>query len=246
MKKRIVTTAALLFAFSVSAPAHAASEPITFDFDDSDPSVELTTPFQQTSLAFEISVTSNQGVYISGDANNGDIGVWSLIAPSGPNLMKIWDNADISLNQPSSGWDVACSTGDTGGPSVTLTITSYFEGNIVEGPRIVALGALNEWQTISSSVAGLVDRINIEGRDSTMSTQPFGCDDLVLYEESATTTTEVTTTTTDVVTTQASSENTLVKTGADGSRGAQAAILLLALGAIALVFTRRQARVASK
>lgn len=160
--------------------------------------------------------------------------------------MKIWDNADISLNQPSSGWDVACSTGDTGGPSVTLTITSYFEGNIVEGPRIVALGALNEWQTISSSVAGLVDRINIEGRDSTMSTQPFGCDDLVLYEESATTTTEVTTTTTDVVTTQASSENTLVKTGADGSRGAQAAILLLALGAIALVFTRRQARVASK
>ena len=235
-RKLIAAVVAGLVTFGFTSVARATTDDVVFDFDSSDPAVDITAPASITSGSHTIDVTTNYGIYVSGDANNGDPGGWSLIAPSSPNLMKIWDNADIAISDTSYGWSVSCSTGNMAS-NVTVTITSYFEGSVVETVSS-ALGTLNNWETLTSTSDAEVDRIDIVGRDSSdlTSTAPFGCDDLTLhYAPEATTTT-----TTEVSTTQAPTDDTLVKTGTDGSRGAQTALLLIALGATAFVVTRRR------
>ena len=234
-KKAFAVVVATLATIGFTSVARATTDDVTFDFDSSAPSSAVTAPTSITFDSLTIDVTTNQMVEISGGVGYGDLGTWSIIPQSPTNLMKIWDNANLELSESAVGWSISCTTGNTA-PVVVVTITSYFEGAVVE-TMTQTLGLLNEWETLTSTSDSEVDRIDIVGRDAsnTSSNAAFGCDDLTLSFAAEPTTTAP-------PTTQAPTEDTLVKTGADGSRGTQIAVLLMALGATTLVITRRRGR----
>lgn len=183
-------------------PAGPASALPTYGFDESD----MTAPFVLDSGL--VTITTNDGANVSGDINNGDPGSWGFLAHSAPNVVKIWDNIEITLTSPSNGFEIYCSSGSMG--SVTVTVTTYLNGVEVMPPIDQDLGALNEWEAVTGGGNDPIDQISIVGRETgyPSSVVPFGCDDLTLSIESATTSTQEVTTTTEDVTTPGEDNST--------------------------------------
>ena len=216
----------------VAVSMGTASASTTYGFDDSDPAIELTSPISIDGGALDL--TSNNAARISGDIHNGDYGGWSIEAHSDPNVLKIWDNVNIALAEPADGFEIYCTTGDWSPEITTLTITTYFDGAVVDGPITQTLGALNEWELVSVESPSQIDEIEIVGRDSTNSIMPFGCDDLSLIRPEAATTTAAPTST-------VASEDTLVKTGSNGAHNGAWALMIASLGVVLAVGSRRRA-----
>jgi hypothetical protein len=130
--------------------------------------------------------------------SQGDPGGWGLEGPDGPQFLGQNDPTSILVDfaQPISTFSIQCSRSAGSSPDQTMTATAYDSESVVVDEMTVTVGEINTWSLLS--LAGTdIATVELSGAGDGFS--PWGCDAMVLGQE----TVDPTTTTTPSTTTPA-------------------------------------------